>query len=71
MRRRKLAWARGQRFIIHTGARLQDDAGRSNLGAGLTLHCRKNPVDCAHMKMHMLVQTGAKAVGEGGRADVQ
>jgi len=37
----------------------------------LARHFLKHAIDCADMEVHMLVQTGAKAVDEGDCAYVQ
>jgi hypothetical protein len=39
--------------------------------AHLARHFLKHAIDCAHMEVHMLVQTGAEPVDEGDCADIQ
>jgi len=61
---------------------VEDDTRRVGLRAGLRVcisfarialahHFFKHAIDCADVKVHMLVQAGAKAVDEGDCTDVQ
>ena len=52
---------------------MENDARRGwfTIGHTIARHFLKDPIDCAHMKVHMLVQAGAEPVDEGDCADVQ
>ena len=62
---------------IHAGGGVEDDTCRAGLRTGfivsiaLARHFLKHAIDHANVEVHMLVQTGAKAVDEGDCAYVQ
>ena len=73
------------RIHIHGGGWVEDDAQRAGLITGLVTglivsistiaprarHFLKHAIDCANVKVHMLIEAGAEAVDEGDRANVQ
>ena len=61
---------------IHAGGRVEDDIRRAGLSVGINIaplarHFLKHAIDCADVKVHMLIEAGAEAVDEGDRANVQ
>ena len=66
------------RIRIHAGGRVEDDARRAGLITGLitglsvgiaplaplSRHFLKHAIDCADVKVHMLIEAGAKPVDE-------
>jgi hypothetical protein len=63
----------GHGGLIDCTGLVEDDARRG--GFTIAIHTPryflKHPIDDAHMKMHMLVKAGAKAVNEGDSSDMQ
>jgi hypothetical protein len=62
---------------IHGGGWVEDDAQRAGLIVSISTitprarHFLKHAIDCADVKVHMLIEAGAEPVDEGDCANVQ